>query len=135
MNTCPSCRWSRSHGILSDSRKDWRCYQPDVNRLRPSFLAGNPQAAVRCVAERANVVGQCGTKGRKWELRVIAAPASMLEETWDKNDDEAPQQVAADAAVGESVRLDHPDGGRPQSPDERGGRDREGAPGEGQAGA
>lgn len=106
MNTCPSCRWSRSHGILSTNRKDWRCYQPDVNRFRPSFLAGDPQAAVRCVAERSNVVGVCGTKGRKWEARVIAPPKTMLEEMWESADVEESVAVSGDASGGEPVRVD-----------------------------
>jgi hypothetical protein len=109
VNTCPSCRWSRSHGILNN-RKDWRCYQPDVNRLRPAFLAGNPQSATSCFSERMNVVGKCGTKGRKWESRRDSPPATLIDEPWEQDNEPAALEVPAPPKPGgESVLVDSAD--------------------------
>jgi len=109
MQTCPSCEWSRSQGVLSMHRKDWRCVHPEVNRLRPAFLAGDPHAAVRCIAERSSVVGFCGTKGRKWTPIRDEKPKNELEEVWGVPDEPA-AEVSSDARGGESVPMDRGDG-------------------------
>lgn len=71
MNRCPDCLWSLQHGTA-----EWFCHNPTVNRERPSFLAGNPQAAVRCYAERQNFVGRCGRAGRLFQARAMPEAGS-----------------------------------------------------------
>ncbi len=61
-NRCPNCRYSFTVDL-----KAWFCHHPKVNKERPSFLAGNNQAAKRCTAERMNVLGYCGKEGKLFE--------------------------------------------------------------------
>ena len=58
MKRCNDCLYGLNHGDR------WYCHHPVINRERPSFLAGNPQAAATCFSERQNVVGRCGRFGK-----------------------------------------------------------------------
>lgn len=68
MKRCPDCVFALQHP-QPGGPAPWHCHHPTVNRERPSWLAGNPQAAVACYAERQNFVGRCGRTGRLWQSR------------------------------------------------------------------
>lgn len=57
------------YAIAHRETSDWRCHNPKINRDRPSYLAGNTQAAIRCVTERMNIVGLCGKAARLFVAR------------------------------------------------------------------
>lgn len=66
---CPGCLYASQR-----AESDWRCHHPLINRMRPSFLAGNTMAATRCITERSNVVGLCGRKGLLFVAKVEKSP-------------------------------------------------------------
>ena len=75
MKLCNDCLWS-----IETHPAEWQCLHPLVNRLRPSFLAGNPRAAATTYSERANVIGVCGPKGRLWTARDPHGPPAPGQE-------------------------------------------------------
>ena len=69
MKRCNDCLWGLNHGA------QWHCHNPVINRERPSFLAGNPQAAATAFSERQNVVGRCGRLGKLFAPRDPHSPS------------------------------------------------------------
>jgi hypothetical protein len=75
---CNDCLYALEHRPT-----EFHCHHPTVNRERPSFLAGNAQAAATCYSERQNFVGRCGRQGRLFVPRNPPAnplaPVDMLD--------------------------------------------------------